>query len=108
MYHGAQHELSPPSPERPAANLVTAVLDLVQNAPPLTWSPQYWIWKFLADSCVTRPPKSSWYTWLDSFHSGAMLCMMSWRQGGWRRWVGGDGAAAPSGAWDESLIPRRS
>ena len=31
--------------------------------PNVTCLPRYSIWKFLADSCVTRPPKSSWYTW---------------------------------------------
>lgn len=35
------------------------------------------IWKFLALSWVTLPPKSSWYTWLDSFHIGALLCITS-------------------------------
>ena len=33
----------------------------------------YSIWKFLADSCVTLPPKSSWYTWLAAFHIGLLL-----------------------------------
>lgn len=37
-------------------------------------------WKFLADSWVTRPPKSSWYTWLFSFHIGALLCITNSRR----------------------------
>lgn len=37
------------------------------------------IWKFFALSWVTLPPKSSWYTWLDSFHIGALLCITSSR-----------------------------
>lgn len=41
----------------------------------LTCLPECSIWKFLADSWVTRPPKSSWYTWLPSFQSGALLCI---------------------------------
>ena len=40
-----------------------------------TCLPRCSIWKFLADSCVTLPPKSSWYTWLPSFQSGALLCI---------------------------------
>lgn len=47
----------------------------------LTCLPLNSIWKFFADSCVTRPPKSSWYTWEFSFQSGALLCITYWR---WR------------------------
>lgn len=43
----------------------------------LTCLPLNSIWKFLALSWVTLPPKSSWYTWLDSFHMGALLCITS-------------------------------
>lgn len=41
----------------------------------LTCLPLNSIWKFLALSWVTLPPKSSWYTWLDSFHMGALFCI---------------------------------
>ena len=50
------------------------------------------IWKFFADSCVTLPPKSSWYTWLLSFHIGALLCITNSLRTG----VLG---------WDDQLLP---
>lgn len=45
-----------------------------------TWVSLYSIWKFLADSRVTLPPKSNWYTWLVSFHMGDLFRKTSLRR----------------------------
>lgn len=66
----------------------------------ITCFPRNSIWKFFADSCVTRPPKSNWYTWLFSFHIGALLCMTNSR----RKGAGCEIVGVPFG----SILPRFS
>ena len=58
----------------------------------------------MADSCVTLPPKSSWYTWLAAFHMGLLLCSTSFFLGRPRRPLAFTGGGASRSALSRDLL----